>query len=382
MGTFRFLLALAVALNHFGAVWGYAIMNGRMAVQCFFMISGFLISLVLSQKYDPGTSDGRWLFYTNRALRIFVPYWSFCLMILVVHLLIYLILGARFGVDAAFAAHWHEMTWVTRLYLLFSNLLIVSQEWTMWLAYQDGAMVPVWSSDLHSPHLGAFQVIPQAWSISLELMFYALAPFLLRWRSSVLLAIIVATYVLRSLAQAHGFDGSGFVYRFFPFEIGLFLAGALSHRAYAHLAARGLMWPKVSLAIAGAMIALVLVQQFLDRLDNHTFYIPVVLALPALFHVSRRFPLDAWLGELSYPIYLVHLAILGAGQAMIAALLGAVDRNWLALAMTIVTVLAAAAYVHWIDAPFERWRQRRVVRARRSAASDGFARPKEVTLSA
>ena len=89
MGTFRFLLAMSVTLGHFGTVWGYHIMNGRMAVQCFFMISGFLISLVLSQKYDPGTADGRALFYTNRALRFFVPYWSFCLMILLAHALIY-----------------------------------------------------------------------------------------------------------------------------------------------------------------------------------------------------------------------------------------------------------------------------------------------------
>ncbi len=103
MGTFRFLLALAVALSHFGTVWGYHIMNGRMAVQCFYMISGFLISLVLSHKYDPSTAEGRRLFYSNRALRIFVPYWSFCVMILGVHILIYCALGIRFGLDAAFA---------------------------------------------------------------------------------------------------------------------------------------------------------------------------------------------------------------------------------------------------------------------------------------
>src|SRR5262249_38428241 len=70
LGTFRFLLALSVALSHFGTVWGYHIMNGRMAVQCFYMISGFLISLVLSHKYDPSTAEGRRLFYSNRALRI------------------------------------------------------------------------------------------------------------------------------------------------------------------------------------------------------------------------------------------------------------------------------------------------------------------------
>jgi len=50
----------------------------------------------------------------------------------------------------------------------------------MWLVYQSGAIIPVWNSDLHSPHLGTFQVIPQAWSVALELMFYAMAPFLVR----------------------------------------------------------------------------------------------------------------------------------------------------------------------------------------------------------
>src|SRR5215471_8295156 len=123
LGTFRFLLALSVALSHFGTVWGYHIMNGRMAVQCFYMISGFLISLVLSHKYDPSTADGRRLFYSNRALRIFVPYWSFCVMILAVHVVIYFALGIRFGADAAFMQYWPEMMLLTRIYLLFSNIL-------------------------------------------------------------------------------------------------------------------------------------------------------------------------------------------------------------------------------------------------------------------
>jgi peptidoglycan/LPS O-acetylase OafA/YrhL len=363
LGTFRFLLALSVALSHFGAVWGYHIMNGRMAVQCFYMISGFLISLVLSRKYDPDTRDGRWLFYSNRALRIFVPYWSFCVAILIVHAVIYSALGVRFGVDAAFSQHWPEMTLSTRLYLLFSNIFIVTQEWSMWLIYQNGAMIPVWNSDLHSPHLGTFQVIPQAWSVSLELMFYALAPFLVRRHWLALVAIIVATYVLRSLALAYGFDGSGFAYRFFPFEIGLFLAGALTYRVYAELNSRNLMRFPVSLTISALLIGAVLVHQYVDSFDNHKFYILVVLALPALFDVSRRLPLDRWLGELSYPIYLVHLAVLGAGHVIVTAVVGQIANwNWFALAMVAITVLVSIAYVHWIDAPFERWRQRRATR--------------------
>jgi peptidoglycan/LPS O-acetylase OafA/YrhL len=383
LGTFRFLLALSVALSHFGSVWGYHIMNGRMAVQCFYMISGFLISLVLSHKYDASTAEGRRLFYTNRALRIFVPYWSFCVMILGVHVIIYFTLGVRFGVDAAFVQYWPEMTVATRFYLLFSNLFILTQEWSMWLVYHSGAVIPVWNSDLHAPHLGTFQVIPQAWSVSLELMFYAMAPFLVRRHWFVLVAIIVATYVLRSTAVAYGFNGSGFAYRFFPFELGLFLAGVLSHRVYAHLNSRGLMRLPISLAIGTTLIAVVLVQQHLDSLDNHKFYILVVVALPALFHVSRRNRLDGWLGELSYPIYLAHLSVLSFGQIVTTAVIGPIEnRNWFAFVTAVVTVLLSIAYVRWIDAPFERWRQGRATRTKQKRGPDSLAQPRPVALTA
>jgi peptidoglycan/LPS O-acetylase OafA/YrhL len=365
LGTFRFLLALSVALGHFGTVCGYYMMNGRMAVQCFYMISGFLISLVLSQKYDPSTSDGRWLFYTNRALRIFVPYWSFCLIILAAHAVAYLALDIRFGVHAAFAQLWPEMTLLTRIYLLLSNFFILAQEWSMWLVYQNGALMPVWSSDSFTPHLGTLQVIPQAWSVSLELMFYALAPFLVTRHWLLLLSIIIATYLMRSVAQVYGLIGSGFVYRFFPFEIALFLAGVLSHRAYAYLNSRGLMSFPISLAVSASLIGIVLVQQFIDQLDNHKFYLLVVVALPALFHISRRIPFDSWLGELSYPIYLAHLSVAGFGEVLAGTVIGAPEnRNWLTFAMVVGTIVLSIAYVRWIDAPFERWRQSRAMRSR------------------
>jgi peptidoglycan/LPS O-acetylase OafA/YrhL len=383
LGTFRFLLALSVALSHFGTVWGYHIMNGRMAVQCFYMISGFLISLVLSQKYDPNTADGRRLFYSNRALRIFVPYWSFCLMILGVHVLIYFALGIRFGADAAFMQYWPEMTLLTRIYLLFSNIFILTQEWSMWLVYQNGAIIPVWNSDLHSPHLGTFQLIPQAWSVSLELMFYAMAPFLVRRHWFALVAIIVATYLLRSVALAYGLNGSGFVYRFFPFEIGLFLAGVLSHRVYAYINLYGVMRFPISLAIGAILIGIVLVHQYVDSLDNHKFYILVVVALPALFDVSRRIRLDGWLGELSYPIYLAHLSVLSFTEIVSTAVIGPIEnRNWLAFVTVVVTVLLTIAYVHWIDAPFERWRQGRATRTKPERPPDPLPQPHRAALTA
>src|SRR5262249_59480692 len=102
---------------------------------------------------------GRRLFYSNRALRIFVPYWSFCVMILGAHVLIYCALGIRFGMDAAFAQHWPEMTLPTRIYLLFSNIFILTQEWSMWLVFLSGALLPLLKSHLPTPHRRQLEVI-------------------------------------------------------------------------------------------------------------------------------------------------------------------------------------------------------------------------------
>jgi peptidoglycan/LPS O-acetylase OafA/YrhL len=358
LGTFRFLLAIAVVVSHFGGLWGHRFIDGLMAVQCFYMVSGFLISLILSGKYDASTPAGLRLFYTNRALRIFVPYWTFFLIIIMAETIV------STGQLSHFMQHWPEMSVLTRVYLLFTNMFIVGQEWMMWLSYEHGSLMPVWSSDGLPTHLSAFYVIPQAWSMSLELMFYALAPFLVRRHWLILLAYIAATYAARSLLMAHGFNGSGFVYRFFPIELGLFLAGVLAHRVFAFADARRKVNLVAAVAVTAALIAMMFVMRYWDFWESHRFYALVVVALPSLFIVSRQFAFDRWLGELSYPIYLCHLGVLSIGGAVAARLVGPIaDRDALSLVLIVATVVLSIAYVHWIDAPFERWRQRRAARA-------------------
>jgi len=139
----------------------------------------------------------------------------------------------------------------------------------------------------------------------------------------------------------------------------------------------------VSLAIGATLIGTVLVQQYVDSLDNHKFYILVVAALPALFDLSRRFRWDSWLGDLSYPIYLAHLSVLSFGLIMTTAVIGPIENhNLLALGMAVATVLICVAYVHWIDAPFERWRQARATRTKQERVPDALPQPHAAALTA
>jgi peptidoglycan/LPS O-acetylase OafA/YrhL len=79
MGLIRFLLAMAVVAAHSAPILGLTLVGGKIAVQSFFVISGFYISLILNEKYPAGTR-GTLLFYGNRFLRIYPIYWAVLLL--------------------------------------------------------------------------------------------------------------------------------------------------------------------------------------------------------------------------------------------------------------------------------------------------------------
>jgi peptidoglycan/LPS O-acetylase OafA/YrhL len=206
--------------------------------------------------------------------------------------------------------------------------------------------------------MSQFQVIPQAWSLSLELMFYALAPWLLARRPVLVGAVLaVGCYAVRIYGARHGLEGSGFYYRFFPFELGLFMTGTLAYRLYAVLAQRRLMHLWLSAGITIAAVAAVACWQYSPFLYSSRLRLLVLaaLALPFLFDLSRRVRADRWLGELSYPIYLIHLPVIQAMEAAFPAAHGPA----LLLVELVVTLALSTAFVVYVDAPFEAWRQRR-----------------------
>ena len=68
------------------------------------------------------------------------------------------------------------------------------------------------------------------WTISLEMCFYLIAPFVLR-NYRMLLSILICSILLRVVLIYDGIGlTGGFTYRFFPLELALFLLGAFSHQ--------------------------------------------------------------------------------------------------------------------------------------------------------
>ena len=203
-------------------------------------------------------------------------------------------------------------------------------------------------------------MVPQAWTLSLELAFYAIAPFVVHRKIRVIIALAVFSLIVRSMINFVDIDYNLWVRRFFPSEMCLFLLGVLSYRI-------SKLWPviakKRSIAagygVQGALAALIVCHFLLfggSTLGRAVLVLTVGAALPFLTQQFGRNSLDKFLGDLSYPTYLCHLAVIAAIKEFSPALF---PVYWVVLA----SVLCAAAIFWLIERPIDRWRQARVAAA-------------------
>ncbi len=168
---------MAVVLAHVGLA---APVFGDLAVEAFFVLSGFYMALVLDVRYT-----NKWTFWANRALRIFPGY--------------LLIAGlSALWLWRKYPQHFDGLGWFDAA----TNVLIIGQD----------------VSTLN----GARMLLPQGWTLALEMYFYALAPWIVRQKTGALAAAMVLALVGRVY-----FDTN----RLFPFELAFFLGGILLYRA-------------------------------------------------------------------------------------------------------------------------------------------------------
>ena len=348
MGLFRLLLALAVVAAHAGPAFGLdwlALTGGPLAVQIFYVISGFYMALVLNEKY---VGEGAYFtFVRARLWRLLPVFW----VVLVATLLAAFVIHAACGRDIPPLAHWRAhgaaMPWSHWLGLLLVNGTIVGQDVVSFLALDPVQHELFFTADFQRAALPAwrFLFVPQAWTVGVELMFYAVAPCLVRRRSGVLLALIAASLMLRvGLMHKFRLGHDPWTYRFFPTELALFLAGAWAWRCHGFLQRRGWLRPWLCASAGAIAIALVSTYPLWPAPAQAAPYgLPGLLAavpllLPFVFESTRRLGFDRELGELSYPVYLVHYPLVFC--------IGALDIPWLAEHRGAVVLVASLVLAH------------------------------------
>ena len=360
MGSLRFLLALSVAGGHIAGMFGFGaswIMPGSRAVQIFYIISGFLMALILNGKYAD-TPRGNWIFYTNRAVKIYLPYFVILAATIAVCLISKAISGNALLLNVWFAEA-GTMTVATWAFALLTNVFIIGQEWGYLLIYRAGSLVYDLQAFANPPMASQFTIIAPAWTLSIELMFYILAPFVLRRHLLLVMALAYASYRLRFDGYHVGFYSEATNYRFFPFELSLFLYGAICFRLGKFLVPAN---PKWSGALALTACFLVLAPLKLFQGYQYELYAVIGLLLPALFDFSRRTNWDRSLGDLSYPLYLVHWPIGAIAAAWVGSLkpgaFGTVAAYPILIAMIAIGV--SALINRYVVLPIDGWRQARI----------------------
>jgi peptidoglycan/LPS O-acetylase OafA/YrhL len=355
MGGLRFCLAMAVVYGHVLYFRGYLLIPGDTPVQAFYAVSGFYMALVLNEKYPPGRC-GYWLFISNRYARLYPVYLAVLCLTLLVALAI-----SRSAINLPFARDWHppQIDVASTVFLLLTQILMVGQDLLIFLTLEDGTLA-FWPDFHTSPQpLYGFMAVPQAWTLSVELSFYVIAPLIVRRSIGTMVIVLLASLAIRLTLQfGFGLFGDPWSYRFFPSELAVFMLGAIGYRLRKSSSAGfgrafGLL---VLMAICVATALLVNRWHGLTRLASVSALLLVFIAIPTLFRATKNSNLDHYLGELSYPIYVGHLLVI-----WLIGMITTFDSAILHLVVvTVFTLLFAIVLYAFVDRPVDQWRQKRL----------------------
>jgi peptidoglycan/LPS O-acetylase OafA/YrhL len=328
----RGVAALAVVSLHVTGDFRLPVQLGHayLAVDFFFMLSGFVIAHAYDARLRSGLGLGRFL-----AIRL-------------IRLQPLVLLGVTLGASA---------------YLLHGSVGIAN---VLDAATANALLLPTPALLAVRPY--AFPTDTPLWSLAFEIwinLLYALA-FPMLTRRVLGLVLGLSAGLLLAVALTHGGLNIGFPWRdfylggarvLFPFTMGVMLSryanGSIARLAWAHTLSVPLLLVLCAPSFGGGWFDAVAVLLFF----------PAVLHTAARATTSRRLdPLWGWLGRLSYPIYVVHYPLVAAVSNLFKAAHAGPAANWAGAGGTMLLVLVAAALAETVyDAPVRAWLARRMV---------------------
>jgi peptidoglycan/LPS O-acetylase OafA/YrhL len=362
MGILRFLLALSVVLAHSNS--SYSLIGGPLAVQAFYIISGFYMSLILNEKYV-GSNKSFKLFFSNRILRLYPIYW----MVLLLTVISSISLGFYTNWDKAgridiYIEYYHKMEMGSFIFLIFTNIFIFFQDAVMFLGLDPSTGNVFFTKNYATtqPFLYEFLLIPQAWTLGIELAFYLIAPFIVRRRTIVFICLILFSLGLRLyLYNFLNLKQDPWSYRFFPTELVFFILGALAYRIYRKIRVKQNIKKPFLLTCWLVLICFIfLFTQSSFEYKGPVFLFVFFLILPLVFQLTKNWKLDSYIGELSYPMYISHILVLSVLNVINIPFFGKGSM----IAGIIATVLFSVLLNELIAKRIEKIRQGRLTKAK------------------
>ena len=326
-GLTRFLLAFLIIIYHLSQ----SIFMGDFAVGCFFILSGYWISLMYEKKYSNFQNPLK-VYYISRIWRLMPVFYIFTIIALIVNVILSTTLMYRII---------HE-SFVDNLIFIISNIFIIG-----------------YSSS-------KYRLIGPAWSLDMEMQFYLLFPLLLylfkknsqnRYLKLGVVLLITASFTFYLV------DVAFLKFTFFRF-IYLFLTGILvynyefSFKSQTLRVSQYILLITVVLNITIPALAIYSRQPDTPYFRNLSFVL-ILLAIPSLIasvnrETNKR---DKFWGEMSFVVYLSHWIWLTPYNLLIAN--GSkISRLPYVLGFITVTFLSSYLIYKFIDRPSEKIRQR------------------------
>ena len=354
MGLLRLLLALAVVIAHSKVIYGWQwtkLTGGLIAVQTFYVISGFYMTLILNTKF---TQSKQYLsFIESRLFRLLPTYLLAALITIIAGVLLrsYGFAGLR-----PINAYMNGTIGIGEILIGFSNLVLFGQDIVMFLGVDPQSHALYFTKAFMREPIPAYiyLIVPQAWTLGLELCFYVIAPFIVRSHPWKIMRFLALFLIFRFCLYKLGFSTDPWDYRFFPAELPLFLMGSLAYHAYTRLPAT-LFKPILGYCAVTFMLTWT-VLYYPMHITHRFIGIPLytfalVALLPWIFHTTRNNVWDRRVGELSYPVYIFHWFIMGTIYQ-----LGIVE---IGLIGSIITIILSIITHITIVMPIDKWRRKK-----------------------
>jgi len=260
VGYYRLLLAVMVLFSHCGLkLPNYN--QGVTAVVSFLIISGYVITKLISAKF-PSKSDIK-LFYVDRSLRLF-PQFIFYMIV------------------------------TTCLYLFFDGTSKVNATQIL----VNFTMIPL---NFFAVYFNEYIIVPQSWSLGLEMQFYLLIPLILLSKRKALIASLSLMLFIPAYLGLINTDYFG--YRMITGTLFIFLLGSM-------MASNEVKPLAILYSFSFIMLLFSLNDKGLSQEFNKEVLSGIIIGVPVvwiLFKANIKSSFDRLAGDLSYGVYLNHL---------------------------------------------------------------------------
>ena len=334
-------------------LFGFSWLPATTAVEVFFVISGFYMQMVLSEKYTTSKLGKNFykIFYFARYFRLFPAYVvALGLSILAGLFAYHLVKVPPISIWLAIFNLDHTLpNIIFSIATILSNLTMFFQDFSLVLAIRDGSAVFTLDRNLTDFYVPSALAIQPAWSLSVELVFYLIAPFILNWPLRRLALLFVLALMIKICAVY--LLSSDLPYRLFPFVIVHFLAGSLAYKFRYWL-----KYPSYISYVLLFMIVLVIPYFLKGALLSFVCLGLTAFAVPIAFCATKNFRWDNFIGELSYPFYILHSLCLSM-VTFIFKRLNIGDGSGKVLITLFVTLVLSFFVIAFEKKYLEPWRQ-------------------------